>query len=45
MRVVQGIGNIISLVTFLILLLPLMKSQFRIYLFSPLDLFFFTNPL
>ena len=30
MRVVQGIGNIISLVTFLILLLPLMKSQFRI---------------
>ena len=37
MWIVPEIGNITSLVTFLILLLPLMKNQFHIYLFSPLD--------
>ena len=46
MRIVSEIGNIISSVTFLILLLPLMKNQFHIYLFSIfLDFFFLTNAL
>ena len=45
MQIVPEIGNIVSSVTFLFLLLPLMKNQFHIYLFSPLNFFFFTNAL